>query len=60
MLISSPLNSFRYRWYVCVCTAPGIKFADMTPQSRVNDLVVYEAVSDGEGPAMTWGMMAMG
>ncbi|XP_069757922.1 protein-glucosylgalactosylhydroxylysine glucosidase isoform X2 [Narcine bancroftii] len=32
----------------------------MSPQVRENDLVMYEAVTDPEGPAMTWSMFAIG
>ncbi|XP_078271342.1 protein-glucosylgalactosylhydroxylysine glucosidase isoform X2 [Rhinoraja longicauda] len=32
----------------------------MSPQVRKNDLVTYEAVTDPEGPAMTWSMFAIG
>ncbi|XP_018618768.1 protein-glucosylgalactosylhydroxylysine glucosidase isoform X2 [Scleropages formosus] len=32
----------------------------MTPQVRKNDLEVYAAVTDPKGPAMTWGMFALG
>ncbi|XP_051885325.1 protein-glucosylgalactosylhydroxylysine glucosidase isoform X2 [Pristis pectinata] len=32
----------------------------MSPQVRKNDLVMYEAVTDPEGPAMTWSMFAIG
>ncbi|XP_013981556.1 protein-glucosylgalactosylhydroxylysine glucosidase isoform X1 [Salmo salar] len=32
----------------------------MTPEVRRNDLEFYEAVTDPGGPAMTWGMFAVG
>ncbi|XP_067849888.1 protein-glucosylgalactosylhydroxylysine glucosidase isoform X2 [Heptranchias perlo] len=32
----------------------------MSPQVRKNDLVIYEAVTDHDGPAMTWSMFAIG
>uniref|UniRef100_A0A671S6Y5 Protein-glucosylgalactosylhydroxylysine glucosidase n=1 Tax=Sinocyclocheilus anshuiensis TaxID=1608454 RepID=A0A671S6Y5_9TELE len=32
----------------------------MTPEVRRNDLEAYEAVTDPLGPAMTWGMFALG
>lgn len=32
----------------------------MTPEVRQNDLEIYEAVTDPLGPAMTWGMFAVG
>ncbi|KAK7117244.1 hypothetical protein R3I94_022717 [Phoxinus phoxinus] len=32
----------------------------MTPEVRRNDLETYEAVTDPLGPAMTWGMFALG
>ncbi|XP_067235497.1 protein-glucosylgalactosylhydroxylysine glucosidase isoform X2 [Chanodichthys erythropterus] len=32
----------------------------MTPEVRRNDLQAYEAVTDPLGPAMTWGMFALG
>ncbi|XP_073688280.1 protein-glucosylgalactosylhydroxylysine glucosidase-like [Garra rufa] len=32
----------------------------MTPEVRRNDLEVYESATDLHGPAMTWGMFAMG
>jgi len=32
----------------------------MTPASRAADLAVYAAVTDSGGPAMTWGMFAVG
>ena len=32
----------------------------ITPASRANDLAVYELVTDSNGPAMTWGMFAVG
>ncbi|XP_072322136.1 protein-glucosylgalactosylhydroxylysine glucosidase [Scyliorhinus torazame] len=32
----------------------------MSSQVRKNDLVIYEAVTDHDGPAMTWGMFAIG
>lgn len=32
----------------------------MSPEVRRNDLEVYEAVTDPRGPAMTWGMFAVG
>ncbi|MFT7806964.1 acid trehalase-like protein 1 isoform X1 [Arapaima gigas] len=32
----------------------------MSPQVRKNDLEVYAAVTDPKGPAMTWGMFALG
>ncbi|XP_061577620.1 protein-glucosylgalactosylhydroxylysine glucosidase [Cololabis saira] len=32
----------------------------MTPQVRKNDLEAYEPVTDPNGPAMTWGMFAIG
>ncbi|XP_034542522.1 protein-glucosylgalactosylhydroxylysine glucosidase [Notolabrus celidotus] len=32
----------------------------MTPEVRKNDLEVYEPVTDPDGPAMTWGMFAIG
>ncbi|XP_039519090.1 protein-glucosylgalactosylhydroxylysine glucosidase-like [Pimephales promelas] len=32
----------------------------MTPEVRRNDLDAYEAVTDPLGPAMTWGMFALG
>lgn len=32
----------------------------MTPEVRRNDLLAYEAVTDPNGPAMTWGMFAIG
>uniref|UniRef100_A0A8C4EYQ0 Protein-glucosylgalactosylhydroxylysine glucosidase n=1 Tax=Dicentrarchus labrax TaxID=13489 RepID=A0A8C4EYQ0_DICLA len=32
----------------------------MTPEVRRNDLEAYEPVTDPQGPAMTWGMFAIG
>ncbi|KAM4722238.1 protein-glucosylgalactosylhydroxylysine glucosidase [Rhinophrynus dorsalis] len=32
----------------------------MTPEQRKNDLEIYEAVTDPDGPAMTWSMFAVG
>lgn len=32
----------------------------MTPEVRRNDLLAYEPVTDPNGPAMTWGMFAIG
>ncbi|XP_069037660.1 protein-glucosylgalactosylhydroxylysine glucosidase isoform X2 [Lepisosteus oculatus] len=32
----------------------------MSPEVRRNDLEVYEPVTDPQGPAMTWGMFAVG
>ncbi|XP_042268918.1 protein-glucosylgalactosylhydroxylysine glucosidase [Thunnus maccoyii] len=32
----------------------------MSPEVRKNDLEVYEPVTDPQGPAMTWGMFAIG
>ncbi|KAK2866874.1 hypothetical protein Q8A67_024991 [Cirrhinus molitorella] len=32
----------------------------MTPEIRRNDLEMYEAITDPLGPAMTWGMFALG
>ncbi|KAM7414708.1 hypothetical protein PAMA_019493 [Pampus argenteus] len=32
----------------------------MSPEVRRNDLEVYEPVTDPQGPAMTWGMFAIG
>lgn len=32
----------------------------MSPQLRKNDLVMYEPVTDPDGPAMTWNMFAIG
>ncbi|KAJ8332181.1 hypothetical protein SKAU_G00428310 [Synaphobranchus kaupii] len=32
----------------------------MSPEVRRNDLELYEAVTDPRGPAMTWGMFAVG
>ena len=37
-----------------------ITFSNMTAAVRANDLDVYQKVSDNEGPAMTWGMFAIG
>ncbi|CAI9550235.1 unnamed protein product [Staurois parvus] len=32
----------------------------MTPEQRRNDLLIYELVTDHDGPAMTWSMFSVG
>ena len=36
------------------------KLPSVTPASRANDLAIYAKVTDDGGPAMTWGMFAVG
>lgn len=37
-----------------------VPFGNSTPAVRANDLNYYATVTDGGGPAMTWGMFAVG
>jgi trehalose/maltose hydrolase-like predicted phosphorylase len=43
-----------------VMLAYPLQWPDMTPESRKADLIYYENVTDYHGPAMTWGMHAVG
>ena len=37
-----------------------VKHATFTPQTKAADLAAYAAVTDAGGPAMTWGVFAVG